>query len=269
MLTRSVRDCATLLDLASGAVPGDAYEIAPPAGSYAKAIEAAPKPLRIALCTRSWSGYPLEPEVIRVAQEAGARLEALGHHVEEASPDFDYAAFLDAQKTIWAAATAASLDRLSAALEKPVDEAELQATTIAVYRHGQTLSAAQLVTGLEVYDRVTRAVGEFLARHDILVTPTAPITPEPVGTYDPDRPGRTIDSFFDDLAPKETFTALFNGTGSPAISLPLGWTKTGLPVGVQFAAGFGREDLLLRLARQLEQEYRWDQRRPALHVTRI
>jgi amidase len=269
MLTRSVRDCATLLDLASGAVPGDAYEIAPPAGSYAKAIEAAPKPLRIALCTRSWSGYPLEPEVIRVTQEAGARLEALGHHVEEASPDFDYATFLDAQKTIWAAATAASLDRLSAALEKPIDEAELQATTIAVYRHGQTLSAASLVLALETYDQVTRAIGRFLARYDVLVTPTAPITPELLGSYDPDRPGRTIDSVFDDLAPKETFTALFNGTGSPALSLPLGQTPAGLPVGVQFVAGFGREDRLLRLARQLEQDYRWDRRRPALHVSNI
>jgi amidase len=269
MLTRTVRDCATLLDLASGAAPGDAYEIAPPAGSYAKAIETPPKSLRIALCTDSWSGYPLDPEVVRATKEAGKQLEALDHHVEEASPRFNYAAFLAAQKMIWAATMTPSLDELAAALGKPIDENELQATTIAVYRHGQTLSAASLVTALGVYDEVTRAVGEFLARYDVLVTPTAPITPEPLGSYDPDRPGRTIDSFFDDLAPKETFTALFNGTGSPAISLPLGWTKTGLPVGVQFAAGFGREDLLLRLARQLEQEYRWDQRRPALHVTKI
>jgi amidase len=269
MLTRSVRDCATLLDLASGAVPGDAYEITPPAGRYAKAIEAPPKPLRVALCTRSWSGHPLDPEVVRVTKEAGQRLEALGHHVEEAGPRFDYSAFLEAQKVIWAATTTPSLDELAAALGKPVDESELQATTIAVYRHGRTLSAASLVTALAVYDQVTRTIGEFLAAYDILVTPTAAITPEPVGTYDPDRTGRTIDSVFEDLAPKETFTALFNGTGSPAISLPLGWTKTGLPVGVQFVAGFGREELLLRLARLLEQDYRWDQRRPALHVTKI
>lgn len=269
MLTRSVRDCATLLDLASGAVPGDAYEITPPAGRYAKAIEAPPKPLRVALCTRSWSGHPLDPEVVQVTKEAGQRLEALGHHVEEAGPRFDYSAFLEAQKVIWAATTTPSLDELAAALGKPVDESELQATTIAVYRHGRTLSAASLVTALAVYDQVTRTIGEFLAAYDILVTPTAAITPEPVGTYDPDRTGRTIDSVFEDLAPKETFTALFNGTGSPAISLPLGWTKTGLPVGVQFVAGFGREELLLRLARLLEQDYRWDQRRPALHVTKI
>jgi amidase len=269
MLTRSVRDCATLLDLASGAVPGDGYEIAPPAQSYAKAIETPPPALRIALCTQSWSGYPLEPQVVRATKEAGLRLEGLGHHVEEASPQFDYAAFLAAQKVIWAATTTPSLDELALALGKPIDEGELQATTVAVYHHGRTLSAASLVTALAVYDQVTRSVGEFLADYDILVTPTAPITPEPVGTYDPDRPGRDIDSVFEDLAPKETFTALFNGTGSPAISLPLGWTQAGLPVGVQFVAGFGREEMLLRLARLLEQDYRWDRHRPALHVTGI
>jgi amidase len=269
MLTRSVRDCAALLDLAAGAVPGDGYEIAAPAGPYAKAIETPPRPLRIALCTRSWSGHPLDPEVVQAAKEAGHRLEALGHHVEEAGPRFDYAAFLEAQKVIWAATTTPSLDELAVALGKPIDESELQATTIALYRHGQTLPAASLVKALGIYDQVTRQVGEFLAECDILVTPTAAITPEPVGTYDPDRPDRNIDSVFEDLAPKETFTALFNGTGSPAISLPLGWTKTGLPVGVQFVTRFGREDLLLRLGRQLEQDYRWDQHRPALHVTRI
>ncbi|HWA46357.1 MAG TPA: amidase family protein [Hypericibacter adhaerens] len=269
MLTRTVRDCATLLDLASGAVPGDGFEIAPPAESYARAIETPPKALRVALCTRSWSGHPLDPEVVRVTREAGKRLEALGHPVEETSPDFDYETFLDAQKVIWAATTVPSLDELAAALGKPIDESQLQATTIAVYRHGQTLTAARLVTALGIYDQVTRIIGRFLARHDVLVTPTAAITPEPVGTYDPDRPGRTIDSVFEDLAPKETFTALFNGTGSPAISLPLGHTPSGLPVGVQLVAGFGREDLLLGLARQLEQEYRWDRQRPALHVTAI
>ena len=270
MLTRSVRDCATLLDLAAGAMPGDGYEIAPPAQSYAKAIETPPpKALRTALCVQSWSGYPLEPEVVRATKEAGIRLEGLGHHVEEASPQFDYAAFLKAQKVIWAATTTPSLDELALALGKPIDERELQATTLAVYRHGQILSAASLVTALAVYDQVTRTVGEFLAKYDILVTPTAAITPEPVGTYNPDRPGRDVDSVFEDLAPKETFTALFNGTGSPAISLPLGWTAAGLPVGVQFVAGFGREDLLLRLARQLEQDCRWDRHRPASHVTAI
>ncbi|MFZ5790180.1 MAG: amidase [Pseudomonadota bacterium] len=269
MLTRSVRDCAALLDLASGAVPGDSYEIPPPSGPYLAAIETPPPPLRAALCTTSWSGHPLEPEVRAAALETGRRLEALGHRVVEAGPRFDYGAFLAAQKTIWAAATTQSLDELATALGSAVDPGRLQTTTWAVYSHGRTVSGSALISALAVYDQVTRAVGEFLSDHDILVTPTCPTTPEPIGTHDPDRPGHTIDSVFEDLAPKETFSALFNGTGSPALSLPLGWTATGLPIGIQFVAAFGREDLLLRLARVLELEYAWGGRRPPLHVASL
>lgn len=266
MLTRSIRDTATLLDLASGAAPGDGYEIVPPVGSYAKAIETPPKGLRVALCTASWSGYPLEPDVIATVNEVGKRLEGLGHHVTEASPRFDYGPYLAAQKVIWAAFTAQSLDELATHLKRPIDGSGLQRTTLATYRYGKTLDAASLISALAQYDRVTRVVGEFLAGYDVLVTPTCPTTPEPIGTHDPDRPGRTIDTVFEDLAPKETFSALFNGTGSPAISLPLGMSKAGLPIGVQFIASFGREDTLLRLAAVLEQEYAWARRRPPVHV---
>jgi len=266
MLTRSVRDCATLLDHCAGAKAGDGYEIAPPCLSYAKAIETPQAKLRIALCTKSWSGYPIDPEVLAATQETGRRLQSLGHEVFEASPDFDYAPYLEAQKVIWGAFTTQSLDELAGFLGRKVDEKQLQSTTFAVYQYGKTLDAAQLISALALYDQVTRKIGEFLATVDVLVTPTCPTLPEPVGTYDPARPGTSIDTFFADLAPKETFSALFNGTGSPALSLPLGQSKLGLPIGIQFVAAFGREDLLLRLAAVLEQEYQWQKRRPQIHV---
>ena len=266
MLTRSIRDTATLLDHASGAVPGDGYEIAPPQLSYAKAIQTPPKALKVALCTTSWSGYPIEAEVKAAVLEVGRRLESLGHHVVEAGPGFAYEPYLAAQKVIWAAFMVPSLDELAGLLQRPIDESCLQRTTLAVYRHGKTLDAASLIGALSIYDQVTRVVGEFLATYDVLVTPTCPITPELLGTHDPDRSDRTIDSVFADLAPKETFSALFNGTGSPAMSLPLAWTKAGLPIGVQFVAAFGREDLLLRLGAVLEAEYLWSRHRPPVHV---
>jgi amidase len=269
MLTRSVRDCATLLDLCSGAAPGDGYEIPPPAVPYAMAIATPPAKLRIALCTKSWSGTPIDPEVLAAANETGQRLQSLGHEVIEAGPIFDYAPYLDAQKVIWAAFTAQSLDELAGTMGRKIDEKQLQSTTLAVYNYGKTVSGAQLISALGVYDQVTRKVGEFLATVDLLVTPTCPILPEPIGTHNPARPGMSIDRFFDDLAPKETFSALFNGTGSPALSLPLGQSKQGLPIGIQFVAAFGRENLLLRIAAVLEQEVRWQERRPKIHVANI
>jgi amidase len=266
MLTRSVRDCAALLDLTAGAVPGDGYEIRPPDESYSQAIESPPAPLKIALSAKSWSGHPVDPEVKAATQEAGRRLDGVGHRVVEADPEFDYSGFLAAQKVIWGAAIAQSLDELAGELGRSIDQSNIQQTTLVAYRYGKNLGAADLVGALAVYDRVTRSVGEFLAGIDVFVTPTCPTLPEPIGTYDPARPGQTIDTVFADLAPKETFTALFNGTGSPALSLPLGQTGLGLPIGIQFIASFGREDVLLQLARVLEMEYSWNKRRPSIHA---
>ena len=285
MLTRSIRDTALLLDLGHGPDAGDGYEIAPPVMPYAQAIERAPVGLRVALCTTSWSGYPIDPEIVAAVEATGRQLQALGHHVEIASPQFDYEAYLAAQKVIWAAESAASLPALAHALNRPIDETTVGSTVLALHRYGLTVSGAQLVDALEVYDTVTRAVGRFMADYDLLLTPTCAALPEKIGTYDPARPGLTLDDVFADLAPKETFSALFNATGLPAISLPLGQSAAGqsaagqsaaeqgtagLPIGLQFIARFGREDILLALARVLEGELRnksaaWPAR-PPLHV---
>lgn len=267
MLTRSVRDCAVLLDLASGAVPGDSYEIGTPEISYSEAIQRPSKPLKIALCAHSWSSFALEDEVRDAVLAIGRQLQAMGHHVSEAAPKFDYETYLAAQKVIWGATTVHGVEEIARAVKRPFEPSQLQEATRAVYRYGQSLSAAALVAALATYDEITRTVGEFLADYDVLVTPTCARTPDLIGTYDPSRPGQTIDSVFDDLAPKETFTALFNATGSPALSLPLAWSAAGLPIGIQFIGRFGSEDRLLGLARILEEEHAWGRRLPPNHVT--
>ena len=267
MLTRSVRDCALLLDLLHGPEPGDSYEIAPPARSFAEVARTPPRRLRIALCTRSWSGAPIDAEIERATIEAGRRLEELGHAVDPASPEFDYEAYLDAQKIIWCAFEAQSCQALARRMGRELGPDTLQSTSLAVAEAGLKLPAERLVWALEHYEGLTRKIGRFMQRFDVLVTPTTCIPAEPLGTYDPDEPGADVDRLFEQLEPKETFTALFNATGTPAISLPLGWTASGLPIGVQLAAGFGREDLLLGLAGALEVLCNWHSRKPALHVS--
>src|SRR3569833_679123 len=102
---------------------------------YAKAIETPPKKLKIALCTRSWSGYPIYPEVLAAAKEAGLRLQSLGHDVTEAGPDFDYAPYLEAQKVNKTTNTTQTQDELAGFLGRRVDESQLQSTTIASYQY--------------------------------------------------------------------------------------------------------------------------------------
>lgn len=270
MLTRSVRDTATLLDLCHGPDAGDGYEIVAPTGTYLEAITRAPKGLRVALCLNSWSGVQIDPEVAAATRLAAERFSSLGHHVEEASPDFDYPAFLHAQKVIWAADAAANMPAMARFMNRTVEEM-LGASVFALYRSGRGISGAELIQAFAVYDRVTRQAGRFLAGYDLLLTPTSAILPEPIGTFNPNRAGIDADGVFEDLAPKETFTALFNATGQPAISLPLGRSSEGLPIGIQLVARFGREDLLLAAARQIEEEMEgapgiWGQGRPAIHA---
>jgi amidase len=269
MLTRSVRDCAVFLDLLHGPEPGESYEIPPPDRPYLEAAASAPQNLRIALCTSSWSGTPIEEDVLQATLAAGCRIEAMGHVVEPSSPEFDYELFLEAQKVIWCAYEAHDCIGLARKLGREIGPDNLQATSLAVIEAGQRLSADRLVWALAQYDLLTRRIGAYMQGFDVLVTPTACIRPEPLGTFDPDEPGADLDRFFEQLAPKETFTALFNATGMPALSLPLGWSADGLPIGVQLVARFGREDLLLGLAGALEQEYRWSDRVPPLHASRL
>lgn len=255
MLTKSVRDTALLLDLCKGPDAGDGYQIAPSVLPYREVIRRRPERLRVALCTSSWSDTKVHPEVAAAIFATARKLESIGHHVEEEFPRFDYGGFLAAQKVIWAADSAAGLPQLARGLCRSIGPETLGASVLALHHHGSTLSAADLMIALAVYDKVTRELGRFFTSYDLLLTPTAAILPEPVGTFDPVREGIDLDTVFADLEPKETFTALFNATGQPALSMPAGRSRDGLPIGAQLVAAFGREDLLLAVAREFEQEF--------------
>jgi amidase len=128
------------------------------------------------------------------------------------------------------------------------------------------MSASRFLAAEAVYNEVTRAVAPFFRRHDVLLTPTNTVLPLPLDRHDLNAPGATVRDLFDHLAPIETFTALFNATGQPALSLPLQWSRAGLPIGMQLVGRFGDEAALFRLAAALEQALPWHERRPAVHV---
>jgi amidase len=108
---------------------------------------------------------------------------------------------------------------------------------------------------------IGRRFAAFFAKYDILLSPVASQPPEPLGTTD--MMSDDAEAFVDHLFHLLCFTRQFNVTGAPAAAIPLHWTPEGLPVGVQFAADFGNEALLFRLAAQLEQAKPWRERRPA------
>ncbi len=235
-----------------------------PARPYAKQLGADPGRLRIALRTQSFWGTQTAPEVARVVEQVARELESLGHAVEEASPERDIDAYLDAQLVIWTWFTAVSVLAL-AGLSGPQPGADtLERGTLTALRHGAGLSALELTQAFAVQNTVTRAWGAFLDDFDLLLTPVPAL---PVGSLDQDAESilEPRDRFEHMLA-QIPFTSQRNMTGQPAVSLPLGVSGDGLPIGVQLAAQALREDVLVQVSAQLETAMPWADRRPAVWV---
>ncbi|MGE7386897.1 amidase [Streptomyces sp. NPDC004126] len=266
-LSRSVRDSAVLLDLVQGPEAGDPYFAERPRRPYAEEITREPGRLRVGLLTTPWSGRAVEPAVVRAAVAAAGLLESLGHRVDVTAVDLgvSWEEFVLANARLWSVNLVAWIDGLAGASGRPVDDTTVEPEMLASYAWGRGVSGTEFVEALDVRNRVARAIGAHFAAGDLVLTPTLPEVPVLLGTYArgaEDADGR---GWLEHLFHRSPFTAAFNVAGTPAMSVPLGSDPaTGMPVGVQFAAGYGREDTLFRLAAQLEQAAPWAGRRPAV-----
>lgn len=277
LLTRSVRDCATALQAIQGAMPGDPYSAPPPACPYPEEIGADPGTLRIGVTsTPPDPNLTTDPECIAAAEGAAKLLESLGHTVEVARPEpwDDEAhgnAFTSHFINAYAVWTAAEVDRIGTMAGRPVTESDVEPMTWAVAEVGRTLSGLHYLEAIEFFHYSTRRMAAFWtaaeeggAGFDLLLTPTLAELPPALGQFaaTPDNP---LNGLFR-AASIVPFVAPFNITGQPAISLPLHWSEGGLPVGVQLVGAYGHEDVLLRLAAQLEAAQPWDDRVPTVHA---
>jgi amidase len=113
---------------------------------------------------------------------------------------------------------------------------------------------------------LSRQIGAFFQNVDVLVTPTIARPPAPLGEINQNRAGMTAMEWTQQVFTYVPFTPVFNSTGQPAMSLPLHWSASGLPVGVQIVGRFGDEATLFRLASQLEQARPWAGKRPPVYA---
>jgi amidase len=250
VLTRTVRDCAAILDCTAGAMPGDPYTAPPPARPYVDEVGAGPGRLRIGWRTAKPGGDAPDADCVVAVERAIATLEGLGHHVEEAPfPALD--TIPPAAAGIFGTVVARDLDRWGERLGITIGENDVEPTTWFLAQIGKSLGSPDFIALVELAQRWTRDAAAWWADgNDVLVTPTMPMVPPELGS------GLAID-----LGP---FTMPWNFAGQPAISLPLHVSEGGLPVGVQLVAAYGREDLLLRVAAQLEEAMPWADRRPTI-----
>jgi amidase len=266
VLCRTLRDVAAALEAFHGPGPGDKYLIPPPARPYAEEVGADPGRLRVRWTADAWSGAPVAPEC-RAAVEATAQaLAGFGHDVAEGTPAIDADVLRRALVTCWAAGLAQRAVLLERATGSPPTPETVEACTLAMLRLGPTVSAIELINAYGDCNAVGRAIGTFFETTDVLVLPNAAKPPWKLGELDQNDPELGADGWvrklFDEWVP---FTAMFNITGQPAISLPLAWSD-GLPIGVQLVARFGDEATLLRVAAQLEQVFPWAGRTPPIAV---
>ena len=271
-VTRSVRDAARLLDAVAGPAPGDPYIAPPPRRAYAAELERDPGPLRIGFLEQPpVPGLSSDPECVTAVREARDLLISLGHRVEDSSPvDSGLGETLGLEETFltrWAAGQAASLDQLSLLLGRELGPADVEPLTWALAEIGRERSSGRYLRDVGLHQMVSRAVAAwFETGFDLLLTPTLAEPPVPLGTFDDS--GADPMRAYRRAIPSGAFTALFNATGQPAASLPLHWSPEGLPIGVQLVAGFGREDLLINAAAQLERARPWIARTPAVFAGR-
>ena len=167
--------------------------------------------------------------------------------------------------TLWACGIAAAVDEWSAATGRRIGKADVEPLTWALAEMGWTYNGAQLLGAVGWLQGATRRIGEWYASgFDLLLTPTLAEPPPMLGEMrsDPDNPLQPILR----AAGVAPFTPLFNATGQPAVSVPLHWSDDGLPIGIQLAAAYGREDVLIRVSAQLEEARPWKDHRPPLHA---
>ena len=263
VLTRSVRDSALLLDVLAGAMPGDPYTAPPPAGSYSVQLRSALPRVRVAFADRV-RDVVAEPECTRVLAETARLLEAAGHRVAEGKPAaLDDPEHVQHYLTVVACNTARAVEVAGVKAGKTPTAADVEPLTWALCELGRTRSAVQLLDTVTYAHAFGRKLAAFFTGGvDVLLTPTLGALPPELGylTSTPEEPLRALFR----SSPFGAFTLPWNMAGLPAISVPVGVSRSGLPIGVQLVAAYGREDLLLSLAAELEERAQWSERKPPL-----
>ncbi len=280
VLTRSVRDCAAMLDATQGYEPGAPYAAPPRARPFVEEAKTAPRKLRIAFSTSSLLGRETHPDCVAAVKDAAALCDKLGHEVFERAPALDKQALVAAYFAQVAVGTAAGIDMTARWVGRKPSPDSFEATTWLLGQIGRKLPATELQRSRDACQTAGFAVARFFADGvDVFLNPTMAHPPSAIGELSlkpAERvalaalravsPKVVLDKLLADLGAnaleKTPNTQVANMVGTPAMSVPLFWTAAGLPIGAQFMAPFGDEATLLQLAAQLEQERPWAHKKP-------
>lgn len=264
VVSRSVRDSAAMLDATSGPDLGDPYFAPAPARPFIREVGADPGKLRIAWTTKALTGVLVHQDCVAAVEETAKLCSELGHELIEDTPQLDGNMLTQAFMCLWAAGAAWQIDSMSYAVGRGPEPDELEPLTRALVEMGREQSAPAYLMSVQILQTYGRRMAHFMQKYDVLLTPTLAEPPLPLGTLDStaENPmaGMRRSALF------VPFTPICNGTGQPAMSVPLYWNDEGLPIGSQFIGRFGDEATLFRLAAQLETARPWAGKYPLVTI---
>ena len=260
VVTRTVRDSAAMLDVTGKPEPGSPYPAPPKERPYMEEIARSPGRLRIAWPAEASSRRPVDPQVQAALEQTADLLRRLGHEVIDRPLEIDYRALNAAHGPIGNANFAAGMRRLIERVGREPEPNELEYLTWASLRGGREVTGEQVMWGLQELRMLNRRTLTFFEDIDVYLCPVMTAPPPPLGYLDPVAVrAREVNQRQGALYP---YTAPFNFSGQPSISLPLAWSAEGLPIGMMFTSRYADEATLFRLAAQLEKEQPWKDRRP-------
>lgn len=263
-LTRSVRDQALLLDIVSGADSDSPYHPPPMPGTFQEASLFEPGRVRIGLVDTTFSGQPIDTSVRDALLKVASELEDLGHHVEPLQPDVSMDAMMHAWTDIVACGTALWIDRAVAQAGGTLRPDDIEPVARSAREYAKSLSGSDYLSAVQQIHSFGREMATLFRSSqkpqavDVILSATLAAPPVKLGRLDHSRT-----DFLDyRLGPDgvfsfSPFTAIFNASGQPAASLPLGWTQNGLPIGIHLACAFGEDALLMSLCAEIERASPW------------
>jgi amidase len=262
VLTHSVAETAMLLDVLAGYEVGDATWAPRPVEPYTTSIRRDPGRLRIAMSAANSLDADVDPECLRGMRETGELLASLGHDVVEDTPSLPGKDTLRLFSRVFGPAVALGVAYGEQLAGRPSEDDEIEPLSRTLWELSRGMSSVEYLTALAQMQALARGVIAFFADYDVLLTPALAERPLPIGECNGlgDEPLRDF-ARSGNFTP---FTALFNVTGQPAISVPAGFGEDGLPTNAHLVAKPLGEDTLLQLAAQLETARPPDGRRPAL-----
>ncbi|MFB2589044.1 amidase [Acinetobacter sp. c1-l78] len=271
VISRSVRDSAAMLDATSGIELGANYHSPRPEQSFLTASQTPSRPLKIAIHVRPLiANTVIDPEVMACLQQTAKHLESMGHHVDYAEPVFN-------QSQVWrdflvmvCSHTAHQVHDLATRLGRE-HVSELEPQTLNMAMMGRSLSALDFLNAKQGWQDLRLATDRLLQDYDVILCPTVPTPAVKNGILPPKKADEImmqatsglkigkmllnsgmVEKLSQPVLPKMAFTILANMTGMPAMSVPLGMSAEGLPIGMQFIAGLNDEATLFSLAGDLE-----------------